>query len=137
MSKSCPNCGAEVEPGWIICMECGEKLDYDPEATASRKPAPPPVKTPTKKKTSKKAPKINVKIEGSKIKYGIISTMLGVFGIFFAAIVLGPYALKYAKKGKKLDADNRLARVGLILGAVDLLIFLGWVFRFLFGIRLW
>lgn len=36
---TCPNCGATTEAGWVVCTECGERLDLPP-------PAPPPTIVP-------------------------------------------------------------------------------------------
>jgi hypothetical protein len=43
----CPHCGAATEPDWVVCTECGRRLDAAPSAPETMISAPPPPPGPS------------------------------------------------------------------------------------------
>ncbi|MHA1689460.1 MAG: zinc-ribbon domain-containing protein [Promethearchaeota archaeon] len=124
MANYCPHCGAQVEPTWKVCPNCGERLTIEPSPPISYEPSEPrpgQVSYPYPQPTPAAAPPYQIYPSRRGNKWGTYSLICGIIGCCVFGIILGPLALFFAYKGLKKDDNTTLSAIGLILGIIDVI----------------
>jgi len=117
----CFNCGTKVDPTWNVCPSCGTALKQIPINLQ-------PSQQPQSLQPQQSLQPLQLSQLSQPYKpisrNGKISLILGIVGIFIASIILGPLAIYFGIKGLKKDEKKGVARVGLILGIIDIILFI-------------
>jgi len=128
MTNFCPNCGTKMEAMWRACPKCGTKVDDDekPQAYSMRqslysqpqRPSYQPMQQRPSYQSSSPYP------QNMNNTFGIASLIISIVGcccLFFLAPVFGIIAIVLGGMGFKRDYNNTLSVIGIVIGIIDIL----------------
>ncbi|KKK44663.1 hypothetical protein LCGC14_1100730 [marine sediment metagenome] len=122
----CINCGQEIQESYNACPNCGKVLK---EVIA---PQPTPQSYPQPQAPIQVHPYQRSYSNRGGNTYGIVALILGlvglVGGIYNFGIVLGIAAVAMGGIGLNRDDNNGMAIAGLILGILDIVLFVFFTF---------
>ncbi len=125
MSPYCTYCGKEVEESWNACPTCGNSLKEKEITQSQLRPRPRMTSPP---QTIQARPSQRGFTSSGNNNYGIASLISAVFGLLFAAFFLAPVlgiaAVILGILGINRDENNALALIGIVVGILDIAIFL-------------
>ncbi len=108
----CPSCGTKNDETSRFCESCGAAINDPVPATAAPVPPAPAtvVSTPPAAAAAQGA--------GMTAKIGIV---IGIIGIFFFGIILGPIAIVLGYMGYS-KGDRSIGAIAMIVGVVALIV---------------
>ena len=128
--KHCVNCGAELQDEAVFCTSCGSQADSVQDAAPQPEPAPEYTYQQPQQVVSAAEPKgkaiatlilgiasLVCAVFGWTITCGIIAVICGIVGL-----ILGKKAVAEAPNVKMGKTGKTLALIGLILGAILLVV---------------
>ena len=116
MANFCSNCGTKVEETWNACPKCGTALGSGVNLQST-----PQYHTATYTQAAQK-PSSWKKHKHSAL--ALIFANIGLFGILFTGfgIIFGILAIAFGIKGIRRDEDRVMAILGMVVGAIDLIL---------------
>ena len=122
----CPQCGTKLVASWNVCPNCGHSLNLD---RGYQQPAQPqyPVQVYTQQKTHYQPPQYrpyNYRPRSNNT-YGIVALIFGLLGLFGVIPIVGSIiSIVLGAVGKKSDDDPRMAKAGLALGIIGIVVWI-------------
>jgi predicted nucleic acid-binding Zn ribbon protein len=119
----CPECGRPASEDDLFCGECGAVLDDPVPATV---PAPPVVRPPVPAARDSRASVAQAlgmaSVAGGVVSFLPLYSVLGFWGLVLGvfAIALGALVKRDVSARGGLEADQRRAQQGMILGIVGI-----------------
>ena len=130
MAQFCSNCGEKVEPSWNACPKCGSLLEKEEYSPATPQYSPQQVQQPQPQPYQQPTPQYSQPKGGTSS--ATLSLIFGIIGLCCCGFIFGILAIYYGNKGINEGTDSGTARVGLILGVIDLICGCLWFFVVLF-----
>ena len=133
----CPQCGTKIVASWNVCPNCGHNLKselvnqqptYDriPKETYSQQKPPYQVRQYQPYNSRQRSNNTN----------GIVALIFGLLGLFGVIPVIGSIiGIVLGAVGKNKDDDPRMAKAGLIIGIIGIVIWIAlyiWLFSMIF-----
>ena len=125
----CPQCGTKIVASWNVCPNCGHNLKSElvnQQPTYDRIP---------KETYSQQKPQYQVR-QRSNNTNGIVALIFGLLGLFGVIPVIGSIiGIVLGAVGKNKDDDPRMAKAGLIIGIIGIVIWIAlyiWLFSMIF-----
>ena len=128
----CPQCGTKIITSWNVCPNCGHNLKSE------RVPQQPtqaqiPVQTYSQPKTQYQPYGYRPRNNNTN---GIVALIFGLLGLFGVIPIVGSIVgIVLGAVGKNNDEDPRMAKAGLVLGIIGIvvwIVFFIWIFSSIF-----
>jgi O-antigen ligase len=128
----CPQCGTKIVASWNVCPNCGYNLKSEREY---QQPAQlqPPVQIYTQQKPIYQPYNYRPRSNNTNGTVALIFGLLGLFGII--PIVGSIVGIALGAIGKNNDDDPRMAKAGLVLGIIGIVVWIAfyiYLFSFIF-----
>jgi len=117
----CPQCGTKIVASWNVCPNCGHSLELE---RGYQQPAQPqfPVQIYTQQKPQYQPYNYHPR---SNNTYGIVALIFGLLGLFGVIPIVGSIVgIVLGAVGKKSDDDPRMAKAGLVLGIIGIVVWI-------------
>ena len=116
MANFCSNCGTKVDQSWNACPKCGTALGGGINSQST----PQYYNTPY----TQEAPKPSAWKSHKHSALALIFANIGLFGVVLTGvgIIFGMLAIAFGMKGIRRDEDRVMAILGIIVGAIDLIL---------------
>ena len=133
----CTQCGTRIEASWNVCPNCGHNLKTE---RVYQQPAQAhiPVQTYSKQKPQYQTPQYqpNQYRPRSNNSNGIVALIFGLLGLFGIIPIVGSIVgIALGAIGKNKDDDPRMAKAGLVLGVIGIVVWIAfylWLFSMIF-----
>ena len=116
MANFCSNCGTKVEQTWNACPKCGTTLGGGISSQST-----PQYYTTSPTQT---APKPSSWKKHKHSALALIFANIGLFGVVLTGfgIIFGILAIVFGITGIRRDEDRVMAILGIVVGAIDLIL---------------
>jgi len=132
----CPQCGTKIVASWNVCPNCGHNFKSERGYQQPAQPQPS-VQILTQQEPKYQPPQYqpyNYR-QRSNDTNGIVALIFGLLGLFGVIPIVGSIVgIVLGAVGKNNDDDPRMAKAGLILGIIGLVVWIAifiWLFSFL------
>ena len=128
----CPQCGTKIVPSWNVCPNCGHHLKSEP---VNQQPiqAQSPKETYSQQKPQYQPYGYHPRSNNTN---GIVALIFGLLGLFGVIPVVGSIVgIVLGAIGKSKDDDPRMAKAGLIIGIIGIVVWITfylWLFSWIF-----
>ena len=116
----CPLCGTKIEGSWNTCPNCGNELNSE-QVNQQPTQAQIPVQTISQPQPQHHPDNYH---PSSNNTYGIVALIFGLLGLFVIPIVGGIIGIVLGAIGKNKDDEPTMAKVGLALGIVGIIVWI-------------
>ena len=133
----CPECGTKIVASWNVCPDCGHNLKSEivnQQPTQAQSP-----KETYSQQNLQYQPRQYQPYgyrPGSSNTNGIVALIFGLLGLFGVIPVVGSIiGIALGVIGKKKDDDPRMAKAGLIIGIIGIVVWIAfylWLFSWIF-----
>ena len=128
----CPQCGTKIIVSWNVCPNCGHNLKSEDVYQQ-----PPQVQIPVQTYSQQKPQYQPYNFQPrSNNTNGIVALIFGLLGLFGVVPVVGSIiAIALGAIGKTKDDDPKMAKAGLILGIIGIVIWIAfyvWILSSMF-----
>lgn len=116
MANFCSNCGTKVDQSWNACPKCGTALGGGLDSQSTPQYYTPSYTKEVQKPSGWKSHKHSA--------LALIFANIGLFGGLFTGvgIIFGILAIFFGITGIRRDEDRVMAILGIIVGAIDLIL---------------
>ena len=133
----CPQCGTKIEAMWKVCPNCGYNLKSERNLQPPVQLQPPLQNyTPQKPKHQPRQYQSYDYRPRSNNTNGIVALIFGLLGLFSVIPIVGSIiAIVLGAVGKNKDDDPRMAKAGLVLGIIGIVVWIAfyiWIFSMFF-----
>lgn len=133
----CRQCGTKIVASWNVCPNCGHNLKSEREYQQPAQPQPPVqiyTQQEPKYQTQQYQP-YNYRSRSNNTN-GIVALIFGLLGLFGVIPIVGSIVgIVLGAVGKNNDDDPSMAKAGLVLGIIGLVVWIAifiWLFSFIF-----
>ncbi len=133
----CPQCGTKIVASWNVCPNCGYNLKSErgyQQPTQSQSPAQIYMQQKPKYQPHHHQP-YNYRPRSNNTN-GTVALIFGLLGLFGVIPIVGSIVgIVLGAVGKKSDDDPRMAKAGLVLGIIGIVVWIAiyiFLFTFLF-----
>ena len=133
----CPQCGTKIVASWNVCPNCGHNLKSE---LVNQQPTQPQIPKQTYSQQNLQYQSRQYQPYGyrprSNNTNGIVALIFGLLGLFGVIPIVGSIiGIALGVIGKSKDDDPRMAKAGLIIGIIGIVVWIAfylWLFSFIF-----
>jgi uncharacterized membrane protein YdbT with pleckstrin-like domain len=133
----CPECGTKIVASWNVCPDCGHNLKSElvnQQPTQAQSPKETYSQQNLQYQPRQYQPYGNR--SRSNNTNGIVALIFGLLGLFGVIPVVGSIiGIALGAIGKSKDDDPRMAKAGLIIGIIGIVVWIAfylWLFSWIF-----
>jgi O-antigen ligase len=121
----CPQCGTKIVASWNVCPNCGYNLKSE-DAYQQLPQVQIPVRTYTQQEPQHQPYNFGPRSNNTN---GIVALIFGLLGLFGVIPIVGSIVgIALGAIGKTKDDDPKMAKAGLVLGIIGIVI---WIFFYI------
>ena len=131
----CSQCGTKIVASWNVCPNCGHNLKSERGYQQPAQPQPPvQIYTQQKPKYQPHQYQSYNSRPRSNNTNGIVALICGLLGLFGVIPIVGSIiGIVLGAVGKKNDDDPRMAKAGLVIGIIGIVVWIAfYIFLFSF-----
>ena len=133
----CPQCGTKIVASWNVCPNCGNNLKSE-QAYQQPTQAQIPVQTYSEQRPQyqpRQYQPYDYRPRSNNTN-GIVALIFGLLGLFSVIPIVGSIiGIVLGAIGKNKDDDPRMAKAGLVLGIIGIVVWIAvylWLFSWIF-----
>lgn len=117
----CTQCGTKIVASWNVCPNCGHQLNskhiYQQQTQVQI-----PIKTPSQLQTPYQSNNYRPRNNNTN---GLVALIFGLLGLFSVIPIVGSIiGIVLGAVGKTKDDDPRMAKAGLVLGVIGIVVWI-------------
>jgi len=128
----CTQCGTKIVASWNVCPNCGHQLNSK-HIYQQQTQVQVPIQTPSQLQTPYQP--YNYRPRNNNTN-GLVALIFGLLGLFSVIPIVGSIiGIVLGAVGKTKDEDPRMAKAGLVLGVIGIVIWIAlyvWLFSSIF-----